>query len=171
MAIDNEKPSLIRKISDHKDFIRIYGQKNNKMNQNRIDSFFGEYRFLSNFWPHPVKFENKFYFSVENAYQAAKTLDLKERVQFMDCESGTAKKLGRKIKLRDDWETVKVPIMRQLLVQKFSDPTLRERLLATGDMILIEGNTWGDYFWGVCKGEGRNMLGLLLMAIRDELRN
>ena len=59
--------------------------------------------------------------------------------------------------------------MEMLLRQKFADPALREQLLNTKDSMLIEGNNHGDTFWGVCKGEGQNQLGRLLMKIRQEI--
>ena len=61
----------------------------------------------------------------------------------------------------------RIRAMRDLLAQKFSDPVLRKRLAATAPLDLIEGNTWGDRFWGVYEGEGENWLGRLLMEIRD----
>jgi ribA/ribD-fused uncharacterized protein len=72
---------------------------------------------------------------------------------------------------RPDWEDVKVGIMWQLLTDKFiRHENLRRQLLATGDEELVEGNTWGDRFWGVCDGEGRNMLGVLLMRVRSAMQ-
>ena len=137
-----------------------------------INSFKDEYRFLSNFWPALVEFEDNVYPSVEHAYQAAKTLDqdYRERIYFAPTPS-VAKILGRQAPLREDWEEVKIDIMRNLLVQKFSIFELKSKLLATGNEELIEGNWWGDTFWGVCNGVGHNMLGKLLMEIREEIRN
>lgn len=136
-----------------------------------IDSFQGEHRFLSNFWPATVWFEGFTYASVEHAYVAAKTLDQAERMIICQMASpGAAKRYGRKLALRPDWETVKVQIMDDLLRRKFEHPELRQKLIDTGDDTpLIEGNTWGDTFWGVCNGVGQNMLGTLLMTIRAEL--
>ena len=80
------------------------------------------------------------------------------------------KRFGKTIKLRLDWEEVKVQIMLGLLRQKFKKgSSLGNRLLATGNQKLIEGNTWGDTFWGVCQGKGLNVLGKLLMQVRDEI--
>ena len=81
-------------------------------------------------------------------------------------------RLGRRIELRPDWEEVKIEIMRQVLKSKFThNPELREKLIATGNTELIEGNNWNDRFWGVCRGVGKNHLGKLLMEIRAELVN
>ena len=80
-----------------------------------------------------------------------------------------AKRFGRQVKLRKDWDSVKVNVMEMLLRQKFARPALREQLLNTKDSMLIEGNNHGDTFWGVCKGTGENYLGRLLMKIRQEI--
>jgi len=80
-----------------------------------------------------------------------------------------AKKRGRKVTMREDWDQVKIPIMEDLLSQKFSDPVLAKKLVETGDSQLVEGNWWGDVFWGVCRGEGQNNLGKILMKIRERL--
>ena len=140
-----------------------------------IDSFENEFLFLSNFFPARVKFEKHSFSTVEHAYQAAKTLDMSWRKLIRDAPTpAEAKKLGRKSPLRSDWEKVKVDVMRMLLKQKFTNSELKKRLLATDNQILVEGNTWHDNFWGVCQCEecsdGKNILGLLLMEIRDELK-
>lgn len=133
-----------------------------------INGFDGQYRFLSNFFPVLIHFEERTYLSVEAAYQAAKTLDLDERKRFERISPAGAKRLGRRVELRPDWETVKIDIMRQLLGQKFRINTeLYIKLSQTGTHELIEENWWGDTFWGKCRGEGENWLGKLLMEIRD----
>lgn len=146
-----------------------------------IYGFFGEYRFLSNFWYVEVQLDGEYYPSTEHAYQAAKTLDPLERRKFRfkikyengePIEStptcGEAKKLGNSITLREDWEEIKVHIMRDLLEQKFRNAELRKKLLATEPLYLEETNHWGDRFWGVCNGKGQNILGNLLMELRRE---
>lgn len=137
---------------------------------NSITEFSGENRWLSNFWPANVVLDGVVYPSVEHAYVAAKTTDKSIRRDVLACKtSGEAKRLGRKIKLRPDWDDVRLPIMRDLIQQKFQHPELAARLVATGDTQIIEGNTWGDTFWGVCNGVGMNNLGLIIMAIRRKL--
>jgi len=131
-----------------------------------IDSFDGEYRFLSNFWPAEVEFEGIKFPSVENAYQAAKTLDLEERKRLAAMTSGQAKKAGKKLEIRPDWESVKVAVMENLVWQKFQNAELMAKLKATGEKPLIEGNWWGDTFWGICRGKGKNELGRILMQVR-----
>jgi ribA/ribD-fused uncharacterized protein len=142
----------------------------------RIDSFTGVWAFLSNFHPSEVYLDGVVYASVEHAYQAAKTLDLKQREKFcfLGVTPARAKKMGRSLKLRPDWEEVKIGIMRELLMQKFSPSIPKRKLLSTFQAELIEGNYWHDTFWGVCMGKcdfphaplGENWLGKLLMEVR-----
>ncbi|MBQ2856505.1 MAG: NADAR family protein [Bacteroidaceae bacterium] len=139
--------------------------------ENSITRFSGEYEFLSNMYPCQVTYGGATYPSVENAFQAAKVLDPDQRRIFETLDPKQAKKLGKKVELRIDWEKTKVVIMYDLLKSKFSDETLRSKLLETGDAELIEGNTWYDYFWGVCYGNGLNYLGKLLMQVRSELKD
>lgn len=135
-----------------------------------IRTFKNKNAFLSNFYPVFVYYEGMRFPSVEHAFQAAKTNDLKIRKLFMIAPTAKdAKRFGRKVKLRDNWDSVKVDVMEMLLRQKFANPTLREQLLNTKDSMLIEGNNHGDTFWGVCKGSGQNYLGRLLMKIRQEI--
>ena len=135
-----------------------------------IDSFSGKYRFLSNFWPCHVTRNGFTYPSVEHAYQAAKTTDPVEHAYIMTAYSaGQAKSYGRQIRnLRSDWNDVRIGIMQELLQQKFSDLQLRTKLENTASEVLVEGNYWGDTFWGMCRGVGQNHLGKLLMEIRGK---
>jgi ribA/ribD-fused uncharacterized protein len=135
-----------------------------------IDSFSKQYRFLSNFYPCKIWFEGLLYPSTEHAYQAAKTLDMQERIRISKLPVADAKKAGNKIKIRDDWEEIKISVMVQLIDMKFNIQLFAEKLLATGEAELIEGNWWNDVFWGVCKGVGKNMLGIILMEKRDRLK-
>lgn len=137
----------------------------------KIDSFFGEYRFLSNFYISPISHDGIRFSSVEHAYQAAKTLDFAKRWEISQLATpGEAKRAGKALLLRPDWNHSRFLIMRELLMQKFVRyPDLRHKLLATSPNELIEGNNWGDVIWGVCMGKGENNLGKLLMAIRKEL--
>lgn len=133
-----------------------------------INGFFGEFRFLSNFYPAQVIFEGYVYPTVEHAYQAAKTLDEDERKQIRYAKTPkTAKALGYKVKLRPNWDDIRVDVMRDLLEKKFSIEEFKHALMTTQGYVLIERNYWGDVFWGVCDGVGENVLGRLLMSIRD----
>ncbi len=135
-----------------------------------IETFDPPYDFLSNFYPCYVSYEGLTYPSSENAFQAAKTLDLGLREQFVSPPAWKAKKLGRRLVMRSDWDLIKFSVMKEILTIKFQDQYLKEQLLETGDQKLIEGNSWGDIIWGVCKGRGENHLGKLLMQLREELR-
>ena len=131
-----------------------------------------EHIFLSNFHPSVIEFEDGTYRSVEAAYQAAKTEDVKLRRQFQGVVSpGKCKRLGKKLELRPGWDNIKEGVMLTLLREKFKIPELREKLLRTGDAYIEETNWWGDEFWGVCRGKGLNRLGHLLMQVREEVKS
>jgi ribA/ribD-fused uncharacterized protein len=136
-----------------------------------IDSFDGKYAFLSNFFPSPIKDAGITYPTVEHYFQAMKSLDMQDRYKIAAAPSpGQAKRLGRKVSLRPNWNKIKDDIMYIALWEKFSDPVLRDALLATNDEELIEGNWWNDTYWGVCNGIGENHLGRLLMIVRKNIR-
>jgi hypothetical protein len=134
-----------------------------------ITSFFGEYRWLSNFYPAEVVYDGRPYPSVENAYQAAKTLNEEERKQFETLPANKAKSQGKKLIIKNTWDNEKELIMYELVKQKFQRPELKQKLIDTGDAPLVEGNRWGDMFWGVCNGRGQNKLGMILEHIRCNL--
>ena len=137
-----------------------------------ILGFNKEYRFLSNFYPAKVLLDGLEYASTEHAYQAAKTTDPSERRRIRESQKpGDAKRLGKQVKMRTDWEQIKLGVMRDLVRQKFANhKELKEKLLATGDTYLEETNTWNDTFWGICRGKGQNHLGKILMEVRKELQ-
>lgn len=136
-----------------------------------IIDFRGEYRWLSNFAEAEVFYDGQDYPTTEHAYQAAKTLDKEERKQVREAPTpGRARRLGQKVTLRPGWHEIKLNVMRDLLKQKFKIPEYKKLLLDTGGHHLLEGNTWGDQFWGVCEGIGENHLGRLLMDIRYDLQ-
>lgn len=139
----------------------------------KIDRFQGDYKFLSNFYPCEIEYEGIKYKTLEHAYQASKTLDISLRKAVAEKKSPSkAKRAGRKLKLRSDWDEIKLGIMEELVRIKFTDhPNLKRKLLDTEDAELIEGNTWGDNYWGIYKGEGENHLGKILMKIRNGLRS
>ena len=135
-----------------------------------INKFVGEYKFLSNMYPCIIEVEGQKYPSVEHAFQAMKSLDSNDRVAMSVCRSPEeAKQAGKLLNLRSDWEQVKVNLMYEILKKKFTDTELAQKLKSTQGEELIEGNTWGDKFWGVYKGQGENQLGKLLMKIREEI--
>jgi len=139
----------------------------------KIARFIGSNRFLSNFYSVAIEYEGASYPSVEHAFQAAKTLDHEARRPFWNgllTAGGDAKRAGRRLALRPDWEDVKLSVMETILRCKFTQEPFRQLLLDTGDADLIEGNNWRDTYWGVDDHfGGENHLGRLLMAIREDL--
>jgi ribA/ribD-fused uncharacterized protein len=136
-----------------------------------IDQFRGDYHFLSNFYPSLFYYNSCRWPTAEHAYQASKTLDKHERQMIANASGpGEAKRQGQRVTLRPDWEEVKDQIMYEIVKAKFDqNPILAMRLRYTGIRSLIEGNTWGDIYWGVCSGVGQNKLGLILERVRSEL--
>lgn len=139
-----------------------------------IRSFHGQYGFLSNFWPSPILYNGTIWPTVEHLYQACKVGNQPPAEVAALASPGEAKKWGRRVPLRPDWEDVKVKVMLFCLRMKFAQPGLREQLLATRPHELTEGNTWHDNVWGdcacpKCRGTmGNNLLGRLLTIAREE---
>ena len=147
-----------------------------------INKFEGRWSFLSNFYPSIIEHRGITYPSVEHFYVAMKVndeqlidgkyytpYDFQEYVATIGT-AGAVKRLGRKAKLRKDWDSYKFKVMNWAVREKFKDPKLAQMLLDTGDQELIEGNWWNDIVWGVCNGKGENHLGRILMEVRRELR-
>lgn len=142
-----------------------------------IGEFKGKYYFLSNFYEAPVIWNGITYQNNEAAFQSAKILSSREC--FADLDPSSAKKLGRKVQLRNDWEDVKDEVMYEICKAKFSQNSgLKRRLLETDNEYLEEGTTgWHDNIWGNCSCEkcknipGENRLGKILMRVREELKN
>lgn len=136
-----------------------------------IKQFQGNFFFLSNFYECPVTYKQLTYTNAEAAFQAQKCTSDAEKIQFTKLNPTEAKKLGRRVNLRKDWEAVKVKIMEEIVRAKFTQNTeLADKLLATGDVYLEEGNTWGDRIWGTVNGSGANRLGIILMQVRTEIK-
>jgi ribA/ribD-fused uncharacterized protein len=134
-----------------------------------IKEFTGKCRFLSNFYLWPISHGGILFPSLEHAYQAAKTKDWDVAVRVSQCKTpASAKSMGRRLKLRSDWESVKLNVMEDLVGIKFADEPLHSLLKATCPQVLEEGNWWGDTFWGVCNGKGENHLGRILMKVRGD---
>jgi ribA/ribD-fused uncharacterized protein len=131
-----------------------------------INQFTGKNRFLSNFWV----FDNT---SVEHQFQAAKAVSVLDKQMIMNAATpGNAKRLGKIVPVRSDWEEIKLVVMRMLVLKKFENKHLRKLLLQTGEEELAEGNNWGDVYWGVDiqTGIGENHLGKILMEVREEYK-
>lgn len=138
-----------------------------KYERNRIDTFRGIYYFLSNFYEAPVEYKGLTYCNSEAAYQAQKAENELIRYDFTILPAGKAKRLGRAIAVRSDWDDIKEQEMFDIVLAKFTqNKELQDALVATGDAILEESNTWGDKFWGTVNGVGENHLGKILMDVR-----
>jgi len=143
-------------------------QSNNEIKSFTLGAGHG---FLSNYHPSTIYIDKRPYPTVEHAYQASKTMDENARELIRKAPGPKeAKKLGRCLQLREDWEEIKITLMKDFLKQKFESPFLADQLIKTGSAKLINENTWNDKFWGVCRGSGQNWLGKLLMEIREHLR-
>lgn len=135
-----------------------------------INNFRGEYFFLSNFFTAPVTYNGVTFRNNEAAFQAQKCINPAAIPTFANLSPSDAKKAGRRVQLRKDWEDVKIGIMRDIVYAKFEqNPELKKKLLATGDAHLEEGNSWGDRTWGTVNGVGENYLGIILMAVRESM--
>ncbi len=136
-----------------------------------INSFRNNYFFLSNFYPSIINLDGLLFPTLEHAYQASKTKNLRWRKIIQTTTTpGKAKRIGRKITLNPNWNLEKLEVMKDLIQQKFQPGTLiAQCLIDTSDILLEEGNTWNNTFWGVCNGKGENHLGLLLMEQRNRL--
>lgn len=150
-----------------------------------IPEFKGDNYFLSNFYVHKMHFRTAdkplAMPTMEHVFQAAKykALDVSDdaKVAYVVKVAGAktptaARTIGKNVKGLDiaAWDEMKIAVMREGLLSKFSDKDLGARLLGTGDAMLVEGNTWGDTFWGRSDKKGYNILGVLLMEIRGYLR-
>lgn len=134
--------------------------------------FRDEYNFLSNFYPCSITYNGILYPSVENFYQAMKTTDVSLRIKISKMIPGKAKRLAKDIKIRKDWDEIKVQVMNYGLEQKFSKPDFKEKLSKINDKI-VEENYWHDNFWGdcicgKCEKKGKNVLGKMLMNIKSK---
>ena len=136
-----------------------------------INSFCNEYFFLSNFYAVPVKYRGLTYLNSEAAFQAQKCINPRDKIAFTNLNPSEAKRKGRSIQLVDGWEQVKVSIMTEIVQAKFEqNKDIAQKLIATGDAYLEEGNNWGDRTWGTVNGQGTNLLGHILMKVRTHLK-
>lgn len=141
-----------------------------------IDAFRNEYAFLSNMHECVFPWQGLNYLALENAYQAMKCISDADKIQFTQISPPEAKKLGRKIAMRPDFDGFKYQLMRNLLDVKFDkklNPELYRKLLDTQPQSLVEGNWWHDNYWGYCKCDKcknklhYNYLGELLQRKRN----
>ena len=136
----------------------------------KINRFRDEHFFLSNFSESRIELVNGMVFdNLEAAFQSFKNLD--RQAEFQTMSPRKAKRVGREVKLRSDWEEKKLGIMGYLVGLKFrQNESLRKLLLETDGSYLEEGNDWKDDFWGTVNGFGKNHLGKILMTVREELK-
>ena len=176
-ALDEQPFHVLAPIADRIDADARFAEKNRfDMPKDAIVGFSGAYRFLSNFWTSEIMMHDLPYPSVEHAYQAAKALDpaARPRIRFAGSPA-IAKRMGRLVPIRPDWENAKTAIMFALVRRKFSIPENALPLLATGNRQIFEVTTrWHDTVWGVVeragKYHGANRLGRILENVRAELR-
>lgn len=137
-----------------------------------INEFRGEYAYLSNFYSCNIEYEGIIYPSSENLFQAFKTMDIDEKIKISKMTPKDAKTYGRKIPIDlANWHINRLKYMYVAVSEKFiQNPELRNKLNNTNDEEIIEGNIWNDTYWGVCNGKGKNMLGKILMAIRNDIK-
>lgn len=168
---------LLMRTTEGKDALMLINHLRTLLNKESMHEdilqFQGKYRWLSNFSNCVIVYNNVLYRSVEHAYMSAKSNNItwKEFCQNTE-EARLVKVASKKIKLIDNWDSIKVDIMYECLLQKYKQEPYKMLLLNTGDCYIQEGNNWKDTFWGVdlLTGKGKNMLGVLIMKIRDEIR-
>lgn len=131
--------------------------------------FRDNYAFMSNMYPVDIEYEidgrTLSFTCAEAAFQAAKCP--KRAAEFTRISGYAAKRLGRKVKLRPDWEDVKIRVMAEVLMAKFGrNLDLMDKLERVSGPI-VEDNSWHDTFWGQCDGKGENWLGRLLEQVKE----
>lgn len=135
-----------------------------------IKGFNGEYRWLSNFWPSPFTFNGFTWPTVEHAYVCHKAIPsrlIPTATKVLEMTAGQAKRYGRTINIREDFDMIKLYLMQSLQFRKYDENAeLLEKLLETGDCNIEETNAWSDQFWGVSEGYGANHLGRIIMGVR-----
>ena len=145
---------------------------------NKITSFKDEHRFLSNFYQSPETLDGLTYPNAEAAFQAQKCEKEEDKVKYTLFKNPVvAKRMGKKEpNLPENWRDISYGIMLDIIRAKFSLPEMKEKLLATGDAELVEGNNHHDNIWGDCTCPrcaaklGQNRLGKILMQVREELK-
>ena len=130
--------------------------------------FRDEYAFLSNMYTCKINMQiegRDYTFNcAESAFQAHKCPA--RASEFANLSGKDAKKAGRHVPLRRDWEYIKDDVMTEVVKTKFKDPDLMKKLMSVKGEI-CEDNTWHDTYWGKCGGVGQNKLGQILMSVRD----
>lgn len=139
-----------------------------------IKEFKNQYFFLSNFYEYPIYYNKLVFCNAEAAFQAQKAMNEKDQYKFINLNASQARKLGKTVQLRKDWEEIKDNVMYEIVKRKFTiNKELQQKLLETKEEELIEGNWWHDTYWGVDSktGIGQNKLGKILTKVREEVKN
>lgn len=139
-----------------------------------IKEFKNQYFFLSNFYEYPIYYNKLVFCNAEAAFQAQKVINEKDQYKFINLNASQARKLGKTVQLRKDWEEIKDNVMYEIVKRKFTiNKELQQKLLETKEEELVEGNWWHDTYWGVDSktGIGQNKLGKILMKVREEVKS
>ena len=136
------------------------------------NGFRGEYEFLSNMYATDVKVYGRTFSCSETAFQFAKCENPEEAEKIASLSGREAKAMGRRITMRSDWDSARLPAMEEIVHAKFQDPEMRSKLLSTEQTELVEYNTWHDTYWGVDikTNRGENHLGKILMQERESIQ-
>lgn len=165
--ISDSLEDIEAKNHDLQQYIKLV---NEYKEQTMINDFRGKYAFLSNFYMAPLTYEGISYTNSEAAFQSGKVTSHEERLEFANLKPSDAKRKGRRVNMRSDWNDIKYQVMYDVVKAKFQqNEDIKKKLLATEGGYLEEGNTWGDRIWGTVNGEGTNYLGKILMQVRKEL--
>ena len=126
---------------------------------------------FSNFYPCEIEYQGLIFPTPENLFQALKAKNPEFRKEFCNISPGDAKRMGRVLALREDWDEYRIPTMTYVQTRRFENIYWADKLMATGTEELVEYNTWHDNFWGVCtcpkcEGKGQNNLGKIIMGVR-----
>ena len=139
-----------------------------KHDDENIIGFFGDYRYLSNYHKCPIFYQGRIYSSTEAAYHSAKTHNVEDKNRLTKMDPKESKAFGRTITLRPDWDDIKLQVMLDVNHYKFHQGTeLGKWLHYSNNKHLEEANWWKDMYWGTYNGKGENMLGKVLMEIRE----
>ena len=158
-------------------FLRDYAPADLKEYEEVVSSFNDSYAFLSNFYYSQIKYEGHTFMTLEHCFQAQKAVtDQDKRVIMSAPTPEKARKLGNDMKLREDWEEVRLKILTECIRIKFEpDSTLADKLIGTGSKLLVDGNYSHEMFYGSCLCDdhknqpGQNILGKSLMRWRNRL--
>lgn len=141
------------------------------MDNKVIDGFRGEYEYLANTYNSDITYDGMTYTNAEAAYWAQRVKDKRARNKYSRLSGNKARAKAMQAIPIEDWETTKNDIMMNILRVKFNkNSELGKKLIATNDAKIINTNTYRDDYYGVYMNKGKNILGKMLMKIRDEIK-